>query len=261
MRPQTHNNSPTIGRLAVSTVLACLAASCATAPAPNRTIPALALASTTAPVPSATIAPSRPTMPIAQQGASAEKTTALRVRAGLYDISVGDASDIGLGVHLTGDFRGESSWGGGADLFVATTFGDAGELDDRATAVRLWGYVLYAHPTSPLLFKFGPEVVSASAGDEVGGEYDGFGFKASAYGETPVGETLTGFGEIGLGFNSGDGELYSSGAKFDEEFTILDLVFGLKSEDGIAGGLELQFFGADEGEDLEVIGLFARFDF
>ena len=178
------------------------------------------------------VSPAPVALPAAPQVASAGQDRAIRARAGLYDISAGDQSDIGIGVHLSGEFSGESNWGGGADLFLATTFGDAGDLDGRATAARLWGYALYSHPTAPIQFRVGP-----------------------------VGDTLTGFGELGLGFNSGDGELYTPQVDFEEDLTVVDIVLGLRSERGIAGGLDLQFLGADEGEDIEVIGVFAQFDF
>lgn len=207
------------------------------------------------------VSPAPVALPAAPQVASAGQDRAIRARAGLYDISAGDQSDIGIGVHLSGEFSGESNWGGGADLFLATTFGDAGDLDGRATAARLWGYALYSHPTAPIQFRVGPEFIGAFAGDEVGGEYQGLGLKGSVYGETPVGDTLTGFGELGLGFNSGDGELYTPQVDFEEDLTVVDIVLGLRSERGIAGGLDLQFLGADEGEDIEVIGVFAQFDF
>ncbi|MEM9381810.1 MAG: hypothetical protein AAGB93_17780 [Planctomycetota bacterium] len=226
-------------------------------------VAAASLAACAAPLPAPRALPAaRSTVPPAPaQVAAADQTKALRARVGLYDISAGDEGDVGVGAHLTADFTGASNWGGGADLFLATTFGDAGDLDARAVAARLWGYALYAHPTAPIQFRFGPEFIAAYAGDEVGGEYQGIGLKGSVYGETPVGETLTGFGELGLGFNSGDGELYTPEVDFDEDLTVLDIVLGLRSERGIAGGLDLQFLGADEGEDIEVIGVFAQFDF
>lgn len=183
------------------------------------------------------------------------------IRPGLYDISVGDESELGFGGHMAAHFTAQVGIGGGMNLFAATTFSDPDGLDARASAVRLWPFGQFQFPQMPLWVRVGPEFIGAYAGDDVGGEYVGLGLKGSVYLDIPVGTNLNAFGELGIGFNSGDTESYFSGAEGEDDLFIFDLMAGMALNETIGAGLDIQLLSADEGEDIEVFGLFARFKF
>lgn len=160
---------------------------------------------------------------------------------GVGRLEIAEQDGPALAVRLRGSSSGELL-GFGAELHLAGSIGDLGELDAPGFAWRLQPFVSVG-TRSPLdewavRLRVGPEFVHFGAGDEVYAEFDGIGGRLDIDAQVRLMATkervIEGFLGIGFGMGSGDAAAGISLAEveFEDDYGTLDVELGLRFRSG-----------------------------